>query len=114
MAYLTLSNLCLCIAQPCDIDSNLLPFNSPPPRLNEHTTYAPFKDYEAFEFAELMFSKAEISKSNIDALLDIWEQQNLSKDLDKGAPIFSSADEMYQVIDSITHGSTSWRLVSLQ
>lgn len=61
-----------------------------------------------------MFSKAEMSKGNIDAVLDIWGRRNVSDGLGEGSPIFSSADEMYGVIDSITYGSAPWRSVSLQ
>lgn len=102
------------VAQPCDQFGRFLPFNSPPPNLDENPTYAPFEDREAFELAELLFTKAEMSKGNINSLLDIWGRRNTSQGLGEDSYIFSSADEMYKVIDSVTHGSAPWKSVYLQ
>ena len=102
--------------QPCDADGNFLPFDSPPPIIGDdnETPYAPFKDREAFKFAELMFTKAETSKGNLDALLDIWGRRNISQGLDEDATIFSNAKDMFEVIDSIQHGDAPWKSIWLK
>lgn len=108
------SNLISPVAQPCNRNGNFLPFTSPPSDLDDNPTYAPFEDREAFEFAELMFSKAQVSKGNIDAILDIWGRRNTSQGLNEDSQIFSSAEEMYRIIDSVPHGNAPWKSVFLQ
>lgn len=103
-------------AQPCDEDGDFLPFDSPPLDLadDDTTSYSPFANREAFELAELLFCKEEMSKGNTDTLLDLWARQNASLGLGDGANIFTNTKELFATIDSIKHSNAPWRSVCLQ
>lgn len=70
--------------------------------------WAPFSSKVQFEVAELLYRRAEISASNIDALLDLWAQSFSELDVDQFAP-FENHEDLYATIDASTHGDIPWQ-----
>jgi hypothetical protein len=89
---------------PCDAAGTFLEPDSPPsPRINSHPEREshPFPTIKDFLLAEFLFSKAEMSASNINILLALLAGRG-------NPPAFASARHMYQMIDSIEHGDAPW------
>ncbi|KZT64211.1 hypothetical protein DAEQUDRAFT_679009 [Daedalea quercina L-15889] len=92
--------------RPCDEDGHYLPRNTPPAEREMPDGYSPFSDRPSFEFAELMFTKVEISQGDLNKLLHVWAAKNI---LDGGGdPIYSNTEELYAAIDEITVGDAPW------
>jgi len=71
----------------------------------------PFSNRLDFEFADIHFSNFQSSKSEINWALDFW----LAMTMHAGGNIddlpWSTADQMYQTIDSIKAGPVPWKTV---
>ncbi|KDQ16870.1 hypothetical protein BOTBODRAFT_106211, partial [Botryobasidium botryosum FD-172 SS1] len=94
---------------PCDENGVPLPLGAPPPpRLptSEGSPYAPFSSRVAFETAELLFKKIQMSEGDINEILELWAA-SLVKHNDN-AP-FHDAKDLYAVIDAIKVGNTPWQ-----
>jgi hypothetical protein len=97
---------------PCDAQGNFLPEGAYPPPWDEHPDddFATFKDAAAFELADLLFRRDQMSGTNINDLLQIWAS-TLSEDQD---PPFASKNEMYNTIDNLSLGDAPWKCFSVK
>ncbi len=68
--------------------------------------WAPFEDKQQFCLADFLYRKAQMSASNIDELLEIWAL-NMAHNDDLGP--FSTYEQMYGAIDSISFGDAPWK-----
>ncbi|KAI9438055.1 hypothetical protein H4582DRAFT_2111606 [Lactarius indigo] len=86
-------------ALPCDSDGNFLPPGAPPqPRESaSEGGWAPFENGVQFHLADLLYRRAEVSATNIDDLLRLWNESMAGSDTP--AP-FESHEHMYRLIDS--------------
>ncbi|KIM34845.1 hypothetical protein M413DRAFT_79988, partial [Hebeloma cylindrosporum] len=66
--------------------------------------YSPFKNRAAFELADLLFRKDQMSGTNINELLQIWAA-TLPTDED---PPFINKRDLHQTIDAIELGDAPW------
>ncbi|KAF8801177.1 hypothetical protein BYT27DRAFT_7226944 [Phlegmacium glaucopus] len=96
---------------PCDAGGNFLPPGAPPPPWDHPppNDYSPFKNRAAFELADLLFRKEQMSASNINELLQIWAA-TLPEDED---PPFINKQDVYDTIDSIELGDAPWHSFSI-
>lgn len=97
---------------PCDAQGNFLPEGAPPPPWEERANdnYATFKDSAAFELADLLFWRDQMSGTHINDLLQIWAT-TLSQDQD---PSFTSKNEMYNAIDNLDLGGAPWNCFTVK
>ncbi|KAH9912325.1 uncharacterized protein B0H18DRAFT_1088486 [Fomitopsis serialis] len=92
--------------RPCDQDGEFLPPNAPPPAREPVESYAPFENRSAFQFAELVFTKMQVSQGSINDLMRTIAAYNVTQG--GGDPPFEDADDLYQVIDVIPFGDAPW------
>ena len=93
---------------PCDEEGNFLFSNTSPPEEAASNSWAPFDSRDEFELVDLLFRRAEMSKSNIDDLLSILKTREGGK-----APFENCAD-LYATIDSIKEGEVPWDSFTVQ
>lgn len=74
-------------------------------------SWAPFRSRDEFELADLLFRRAEMSKSNIDDLFSILKTRAAGEGNE--APFANCAD-LYTTIDSITEGEIPWDSFTVQ
>lgn len=93
---------------PCDANGNYLLTDTPPPPRETplQGDWGPFESKVQFELADILYRRAEISGSNVDALLDVWAE---SMSQSGGVPPLSNHREMHTVIDSSTLGDVPWQ-----
>ncbi|KDQ10664.1 hypothetical protein BOTBODRAFT_177950 [Botryobasidium botryosum FD-172 SS1] len=78
------------------------PFSANP----DQTDWSPFASRAAFELAELVYTKIQMSEQNMDDLMEIWAATLVPH----GArPPFANTKEMHSAIDSISHGDAPWQ-----
>ncbi|KAJ3793208.1 hypothetical protein GGU11DRAFT_749127 [Lentinula aff. detonsa] len=95
----------------CDENGQpLLLGTQPPPKPSLENPWAPFLGEAQFRLANLLFKDVEMSQGNIDKLLDIWSlyQHQISPDCTNDGP-FSTHQDLYSQIDSISDGSAPWK-----
>jgi hypothetical protein len=85
--------------------------NTPPPGETTDNSWAPFHSRDEFELADLLFRRAEMSKSNIDDLLTILRTRAAGEG---GTAPFKNCAELYATIDSITEGEVPWDSFTVQ
>lgn len=97
-------------ALPCDAQGNFLPPNSPPPPsvipnldAGADNAWCPFEDRLAFDWAHYHFVELQSSEREINKGLDLWLAAKIKAGDNTPLP-WSSAQEMYQTIDSIQEG----------
>ena len=105
LRFLSLSGL------PCDAEGIFLPLGTPPPPWDypPPNDYSPFADRGAFELADLIFRKEQMSGANINELLQIWAS-TLPPDKD---PPFINKQHLYNTIDEIELGDAPWHSFSV-
>ena len=101
---------------PCDAQGNFLPEGAPPPSWEERAVddFDTFNDAAAFELADLLFRRDQMSGTNINDLLQIWAR-TLPQDQDP--PFVSknvSKNEMYNTIDNLGHGGATWNCFTVK
>ena len=76
---------------PCDVDGNDCPPGAPPPPLDEHAfdDYSPYESQAEFNFTDFLFSKEQMSSTNIDILLN-----NLAALYPNDSPLFALHQEI--------------------
>ncbi|KAL7278117.1 hypothetical protein ACG7TL_008088 [Trametes sanguinea] len=97
---------------PCNAEGITLPPNSPPPPTPAARAddWSPYADRAAFELADLLYRKEQMSAGNIDALLQIWAATLVPH----GAPPpFASQADMYNTIDRTALGDVQWESFTL-
>jgi len=70
--------------------------------------WTPFGSEVKFKLAELLYCCAELSASNIDALLDLWAQSLEGFNATQGTP-FDNYEDLYGTIDSSMLGDIPWQ-----
>ena len=97
---------------PCDAQGNFLPEGALPPPWEERAIdgFDTFNDAAAFELADLLFRRDQMSGTNINDLLQIWAR-TLPQDQD---PPFVSKNEMYNTIDNLGHGGAPWNCFTVK
>lgn len=77
-----------------------------PPPAKEQTDWTPFSSRVAFELATLIFKDAELSRSHIDRLIELWVA--LMVEVGGVAP-FASGEDLLRQIDRIKLGHIPWQ-----
>ena len=97
---------------PCDAQGNFLPEGAPPPPWEERANddFGTFNDAAAFELADLLFRRDQMSGTHINDLLQIWAR-TLPQDQD---PPFASKNEMYNAIDNLDLGGAPWNCFTVK
>ena len=97
---------------PCDAQGNFLPEGAPPPPWEERADddFGTFNDAAAFELADLLFRRDQMSGTHINNLLQIWAR-TLPQDQD---PPFTSKNEMYNAIDNLDLGGAPWKCFTVK
>ena len=105
------SKLTSIVGLPCDAQGNFLPEGAPPPPWDHPAPddFSPFQDQAAFELANLLFWKEQMSAGNINELLEIWAS-TLPCDQD---PPFINKQHLYNTIDTIEVGNVPWQSFSV-
>lgn len=101
-------------ARPCDEQGAFLGPGIPAPSLADQTDsddWAPYDDRVAFEMAEFLFTRNQMSAPQIDVLLDLWAA-SLLKHGDR--PAFANHRHLYNTIDSTTVGDIKWDSLSIR
>ncbi|KAJ7672946.1 hypothetical protein B0H17DRAFT_1083378 [Mycena rosella] len=95
-------------AVPCDKEGITLPPNTPPsPRTTAADgDWSPFDDEVQFKTADFLFRRVEMSKDNIDYLLELWGL-SLMKDGDLGP--YDNYQQLYAAIDAVKAGDAPWK-----
>jgi len=84
---------------------------SPPPC--SKNDWSPYKDRVAFETAECLYAKEQLSATAIDVLMDLWHSSFVQSGIaDGGAPFLNHSD-LYKTIDSTPLGDVPWQSFSL-
>ncbi|RDX52407.1 hypothetical protein OH76DRAFT_1345325 [Lentinus brumalis] len=98
--------------RPCDEEGTVLPYGAPPPppSSGSQNDWTPYQDRVAFELAELLYKKEQMSAGNIDALLQLWSASLLAHG---DSPPFRNHNDLYDTIDDTVVGSVSWSCFSL-
>ena len=91
---------------PCDVNGEFLPEGAPPPPWDHllPADFSPFENRTAFELADLLFRREQMSAGNINDLLQIWASTLPDQD-----PPFNGKQDMYDTIDRITEGDAPWQ-----
>jgi Plavaka transposase len=100
--------------QPCNEQGDFLPPDTPPPpRYPTHKfdDWAPFGSRIEFDTAKLLYSRSQMSASNINALLEIWAATLVKFG---ATPPFSNSSDLYSTIDSIPLGDIPWQSFSVK
>lgn len=72
-----------------------------------------FDDHLAFDFTNFQFSMLQASESNINCALDSWMAASLKAGRNGDLP-WSSAQEMYTMIDAIREGDALWKTITFK
>ncbi|KII89352.1 hypothetical protein PLICRDRAFT_109924 [Plicaturopsis crispa FD-325 SS-3] len=100
--------------QPCDEHGVPLPPGTPAPPRNPNVSrsdWAPFEDRVQFELSEFLFTKVEMSQTNINTLMELWAASMVAHD---GHPPFTGHQDMHATIDAIPHGDVPWESFSVR
>jgi len=98
-----------CEGTPCDHAGHYLPPGSPPPPKPSPPPddYSPYESRAAFQLAEFLYNREQMSAAKINELLAI-----MASICDKDPP-FHSHKHMYDTIDATTHGDSPWKSFSV-
>ena len=69
--------------------------------------WTPFEDEVQFKVADMLYRRARLSASNIDAILEHWAESVTKLD-PLAVPPFKSHDHLYNTIDSSMLGNVPW------
>lgn len=94
---------------PCDANGEFLPEGTPPPSWDypPRDDYTPFENRAAFELADLLYRRNQMSGGDINQLLRIWASHGTE------GPPFTDKDDLYRTIDAIELGDAPWESFSL-
>lgn len=108
---------------PCDEHGAFLPAGTPPPPIAQNANnWAPFDNRCQFEFADLIYRRNQMPKTQINDLLDIWrasilssrsedQEESLESESDSAganAP-FRDTGHVLATIDAIEVGDVPWQ-----
>ncbi|KAL0564347.1 hypothetical protein V5O48_017700 [Marasmius crinis-equi] len=102
-------------SEKCDADGRPLPHNTPPQSPPDvDNPWEPFLGEASYRLADTLFTKAALSGSLLNELLDIWALDIQSRfEDDSGAP-FGTQQHLYETIDAIQHGGVRWQCFETQ
>ncbi|KAI9432827.1 hypothetical protein H4582DRAFT_1791564, partial [Lactarius indigo] len=94
-----------------------LPKDTPPtpeePRANDD--FFPYSSRAEFELADFLFRRVQMARAKISDLMDIWATYQQIYEIDPTyGPPFSSAQDLYNTIDSTEIGSVAWQAFSVE
>ena len=94
-------------ARPCDSEGNFLPEGTPPSSAEGRALgdWAPFNSRDEFELADLLFTRTEMSRGQVDELMQIWAARTA---LEGGTAPFADSKDLHDAIDAIEEGDTPW------
>ncbi|KAF9455420.1 hypothetical protein BDZ94DRAFT_1316251 [Collybia nuda] len=106
---------------PCDEDGYDLPTGSlhlPQNPKCDQNDFTPYTSRAEFELADLLFRRVQMSRKDTDDLMEIMaaiiqKHCETPEDTDLGPP-FSSAKDMYNIIDSTELGDVPWEAFSVR
>lgn len=103
--------------RPCAQDGSFLSDDVPPPPRTTRASndWMPYGNRLEFETADFLFREAQLSETKIKHLLGIWAATLLlatNGNIGSSNPPFSSAKEMYEVIDATPIGDAPWQSFS--
>ncbi|KAG2037356.1 hypothetical protein BDR03DRAFT_864200, partial [Suillus americanus] len=92
----------------CDVHGNFIDQNAlPPPRTEAlPTDWTPYENRVAFETAEFLYTRNQMSAGQIDTLLDLWAATLIKHD---DSPPFTGHRDLYETIDSTPLGDVPWQ-----
>lgn len=92
----------------CNANGAFLPPGIPaqPPAAKERTDWTPFNSRVGFELATLLFKDAELSRSHVDRLMELWSASMIEVG---GIVPFASGEDLLHQIDRIKLGHVPWR-----
>ncbi|PSR77223.1 hypothetical protein PHLCEN_2v8003, partial [Hermanssonia centrifuga] len=95
-----------------DQDGHPVPKNAPPgPSNADNKDWKPFQNRVAFELGEFLYKEEQMSQRKINKLLELWAASLV----EHGAtPPYTSQQQMYDTIDTITVGDVPWETFSLK
>lgn len=84
----------------------------PPPfqTNDDRTDWSPFSSRAAFELAELVYTKVQMSEKNMDELMEIWAATLVPFGM---PPPFATTKDLHSAIDQIDHGNAPWQCFSV-
>jgi hypothetical protein len=93
--------------RPCDVEGNFLPEGTPPTPTESRVPgdWSPFNFRDEFELADLLFTRTEMSRAQIDELMQIWGARTT---LEGGTTPFTNGKDLYDTIDAIEEGDAPW------
>ncbi|KAG1886571.1 hypothetical protein F4604DRAFT_1877832 [Suillus subluteus] len=96
----------------CNINGDSIDQNSPPPLRTDTlpTDWTPYESRVAFETAEFLFTRNQMSAGQIDTLLDLWAATLIQYN---DSPPFASHHDLYDTIDSTPLGDIAWESFSM-
>lgn len=95
------------LARPCDAEGTFLPQGTPPPQAESRVPgdWSPFNSRDEFELADLLFTRTEMSRGQVDELMQIWGARTA---LEGGTSPFVDGKDLHDKIDAIEEGDTPW------
>ncbi|KAG1808758.1 hypothetical protein EV424DRAFT_1543334 [Suillus variegatus] len=96
----------------CNIHGNFINQNVPPPSRTEAspTDWTPYESQVAFETAEFLYTRNQMSAAQIDTLLDLWAATLIQ---DNDSPPFTGHRDLYKTIDSTPLGDVAWETFTM-
>ncbi|KAK1233232.1 hypothetical protein PQX77_003616 [Marasmius sp. AFHP31] len=92
----------------CDQNGRPISAASPPEALPQTTNpWSPFESEASFRLADHLFRKTEMSKANVNELLDIWYLDVKDRFGGESAPL-SNHRHLLETIDAIRNGDAAW------
>jgi hypothetical protein len=99
-------------ALPCDEDGTPLldPETSPVIPRQQSDDWTPYKNRIAFELADFLYRREQMSAGNTDILLELWAATLACHD---ESPPFSNYQNLYDTIDATSIGGVPWQSATL-
>jgi hypothetical protein len=103
------------IALPCEEDGTLLlhpetPSIIPRQAAEQSDNWTPYKNRIAFELADFLYRREQMSAGNADILLELWAASLASH---TESPPFSDHQDLYNTIDATPIGGVPWQSATL-
>ena len=96
------------------LDPGSLPQPRQPADVTPFNPWHPFPDRFAYEFADRHFSEFQSSESQINWALDHWCAEHICCNGNEEDIPWANAQDMYNTIDSIKEGPSTWKTVKIQ
>jgi len=95
------------VARPCDEEGNFLPEGTPPGCVESRVPgdWSPFNSRDEFELADLLFTRTEMSRGQVDELMQIWASRSA---VDGGTAPFADSKDLHDTVDAIEEGDAPW------